>query len=240
MAGDNLVPGHMFCARDARHCRFQRAQCAQTSMRDLCSLVVASARRERSHRSCSHVHLRPAIMETGMTILVALFLAIVSPPSAREVAAFRTTAPTYLTLETAAMHLLAARAAGVRHRVRPELLLSIAHHESRYIPTTRTPEPGNRESCGVMTPVPKRRCSAHELTVLVGYDIGAEHLRTWLNHCKGSEVCALLSYAGGSGLVRACAHGSFQTSHGTNACDLAYEFLRRAAVIRREVTHNDV
>jgi len=139
-----------------------------------------------------------------MTILFAILLALVGEPTASEAEALRHTAPEYLTLEAAGAHLRAARAAGLAHRVPAELLLSIAWHESRYTPRTQTPEPGGRVSCGVLTPMPQRRCSRADLTMLGGYDAGAAHLRVWLDVCGGSTRCALLSYAGGGVLARAC------------------------------------
>lgn len=166
-----------------------------------------------------------------MILIVALYLTIVSPPTDAEIHALRGTAPLYLTAQSAAWHLITARAAAVVHHVRPELLLAIAHHESRYVANTRTREPGQRESCGVMTPVPKQHCSESDLLMLSGYNAGAAHLRLWLDHCNGRETCALLSYAGGGGLVRACAAGRWPTNHGTDACDLADDFRRDAARI---------
>lgn len=171
-----------------------------------------------------------------MTLIVALWLALVAPPTARESARFAQSAAPYLSTEAAAWHLVAARAAGIVYSVRPELLLAIAYHESRYASGTRTRESGGRESCGVMTPSPKARCAAVDLTVLGGYDAGASHLRLWLTYCAGYEVCALRAYAGGGGLVRACAQGPWHTPRGTDACSISAEFQRRAALIRRALT----
>ncbi len=166
-----------------------------------------------------------------MSLFVALWLALQSTPAESE--AFRRTAPEYLTAGAAVEHLGAARIAGARSGVPPELLLAIAWHESRYVPTTRTLEPGDRVSCGVMTPVPQRRCSRAELTPIGGYAAGAAHLRVWLDVCSGNTWCALTSYAGGGGLVRACAHGTWFVRPGVDACDVVYQFRQRAALIRR-------
>jgi hypothetical protein len=169
-----------------------------------------------------------------MTIIVALLMAFTSPSAPRHIEAFRATATMYLTYQQAEEHLLAARAAGLVHGVRPELLLAIALHESRYQPATRTKEPGNRESCGVMTPIPKRRCTPEDLTILGGYDAGAAHLRTWMNLYHDAEAVALLAYAGGAGLVRVCLRdGRWLNPRGFNICDIAYEFRRQARIIGR-------
>lgn len=161
-----------------------------------------------------------------MTWLLALLLAFLDPPTSGQAAALRVTAPDYLTAEAAARHLVAARAAGAAHRVPPEILLAIAWHESRYTPTTRTPEPGGRVSCGVLTPTPQAACSPRELTLVGGYDAGAVHLATWLALCGGRARCALLAYAGGFVLVHAC------TNRDDGACSFPDIILARARWIR--------
>lgn len=173
-----------------------------------------------------------------MTLLAALYLLLCNPPSHAEISALRTTAPEYLTSDAnAEAHLVAARAAGAVYGVRPELLLAIAWHESRYVPTTRTPESGGRESCGVMTPTPVARCQPEWLTVLGGYAHGAAHLAIWSAFYRGRAL--LLAYAGGGGLARACAHGSWLTPRGTDACAVAEEFAYRDAVIKRGLTRTE-
>lgn len=170
-----------------------------------------------------------------MSLLAALYLLLCNPPSHAEISALRTTAQEYLTSdESAEAHLVAARAAGAVYGVRPELLLAIAWHESRYVPSTHTPESGGRESCGVMTPTPVARCQPEWLTVLGGYDHGAEHLAMWSAFYRGRA--ALLAYAGGGGLARACAHGPRMTPRGSDACVVAAEFLYRATIIERALT----
>jgi len=162
-----------------------------------------------------------------MTIIVALWIALTSGVPDNEVTAFRATAPPYLNEETARQNLVAARAAAVVHRIPAELLLAIAYHESRYRPTTRTAEPGDRVSCGVMTPYPKARCAAAELTLLGGYDEGARHLRDWLQVCRGNIRCAILAYAGGGALAGACVR------HREGSCAVADVIAARADQIHR-------
>ncbi len=175
-----------------------------------------------------------------MTLLVAVFLGLFCPPTQQQVRAFQATAPRILTEQTAAQHLIAAKAAGIVHNVRTELLLAIANHESRYIATTRTSEPGHRVSCGVMTPTPQRRCTQAELTLVGGYDSGAAHFKVWLDHYNGRETPALIAYVGGSGLVQVCARrGKWLTPRGSNACDVAYQFRRQARVIQQALSRRE-
>lgn len=160
-----------------------------------------------------------------MSVLLALWLALQSTPA--EAAAFRATAPEYLTVHAATVHLGAARLASVRYKVPAAILLSVAWHESRYLPRTVTAEPGARVSCGVMTPVPKAHCTAAELEPVGGYAAGAAHLRVWLDVCDEVESCALAGYAGGYWLVGVCRH-----DRDDPRCAVVNIFRARAARIR--------
>lgn len=150
----------------------------------------------------------------------------------REAEGLRRTAPTYLDVATAREHVDAAELAGTAYLVDPDLLLSIAFHESRYQGSTVTPETGGKVSCGVMTPEPthdKRSCLSATASITAGYSRGAEHLRGWLDACRGSLNCALLGYAGGYHLIALCrADGS------AHACSIPETFTQRAAWIRAE------
>jgi hypothetical protein len=166
-----------------------------------------------------------------------LFLYGLAHPSAVDVEAFRQSAPVYLTEETAADHLAAARLAGHRYRVDPDLLLSIAYHESRYTVDTMTPEVGGKVSCGVMTPVPIRdrdACPTAESSVLGGYLDGAAHLRDWVQVCGGRIRCALLGYAAGYAGIARCKEGPVMRhgDHGDDLCQTPEVFLQRAWNIR--------
>jgi soluble lytic murein transglycosylase-like protein len=132
----------------------------------------------------------------------------------------------YLDAIAAVQHLRAARVAAVVVDVDPDLLLSIAHHESRYSATEATPEVGGRVSCGVMTPEPVAACGA--ATMLDGYLAGARHLRGWLDACHGDQRCALTGYAGGYRLIAICRDDATR-----RACAVADAFLNRAAWIRK-------
>lgn len=171
-----------------------------------------------------------------MSLLLAIVLFFADAAGYAEAQALQTIAPAYLSLHGAYLHLLAARYASSRYNVRPELLLAIAHHESNFHITTQTIEPGHRVSCGVMTPIPKQRCTSVDLGLYSGYAIGAAHLRTWLDYCHDNEICALQAYIGGAGLYRVCARwGRWTTPRGTNACNVAYQFRRDAKRIRQRV-----
>jgi hypothetical protein len=170
-----------------------------------------------------------------------------------EALALRDTAPGLLTVEQAAHHVLAADVAGAVFDVDPQLLLAIAWHESRYVSSLVTSEPGRRVSCGVMTPVPHASpCSRWETSTFGGYWEGARHLRTWMDVCRANGAgaghatdraagrCPLLAYAGGRGLYRICATaGHFVVRPGVDACDLPdllrarVRALREAVAVRR-------
>lgn len=170
--------------------------------------------------------------------IVTLWLALQSTPA--EVDALRATAPGYLTRSSAAQHLGAARVAWLRHGVDAVVLLAVAYHESNYVADLRWREPGDRVSCGVMTPVAQERCSQEELTVLGGYLAGAAHLRAWVDTCHAldhqrhdvdDEVilqCALWAYAGGLGFRSFC-----RTHEGHQGCDAVAKFEEQVRVIRR-------
>lgn len=167
-------------------------------------------------------------MWTLITIITTLFV------SQADVDALQRTAPSYLTEATAREQLVAARVASVVHHVDVDLLLSIAWHESRYTASARTIEPGHKTSCGVMTPVPKTVCT--NPTLLDGYLEGAAHYRNWLDTMRGDERLALLGYAGGFKMIRACARGPvLETRNGrdVNLCSVAAVFQYRARMIRR-------
>lgn len=162
-----------------------------------------------------------------MIALVLIWQVIVGDPL--DALALQQTAPSDLTVHTAWEHLIAARTAGRVWSVDPNLLLSIAHHESRYQHGEITPELGGKVSCGVMTPEPildRRECRVATSSILDGYLSGARHLRGWLDVCRGNLRCALTGYAGGYYLIYSC-----EREH-AKACETWGVFLRRAAQIR--------
>lgn len=172
-----------------------------------------------------------------MSTFIATILTVLELIRPGEATALHQTAPTYLTIYDATVHLMSASAAAEAAGVPVELLLSIAWHESRYQADTRTREPGGRWSCGVMTPEPHRAaCALDELTVSGGYLNGARHLRLWLDLYGRNETRALRAYAGGSALVRACSRdGTHFVRDGVDACDVQTMFGNRAAWIRSRI-----
>lgn len=163
-----------------------------------------------------------------MSILDLAFAFLIGQPT--DAVALRDTARAYLTADTAAEHLTAARFAGAVYEVDPDLLLSIAWHESRYSPTAVTPEAGHKISCGVMTPEPTRDialCSRSTSSLTAGYLAGARHLRAWILACRDNLHCAFTGYAGGYYLIAACKRDATP-----RACDTWDVFLSRAAMIR--------
>lgn len=168
-----------------------------------------------------------------MSYILAVIVSLFVPTAESE--AFRSTAPDYLTVESAAEHLYTAQIAAAEQGVDPDLLLSIAFHESHYDQTARTPEPGHKISCGVMTPVPGATCTNG--TLLDGYRAGAAHLREWLIAMHGNERQALIGYAGGYALLRGCAAGPVmklrKSGRSDNICLTPEVFQYRAKWIKR-------
>ncbi len=116
-------------------------------------------------------------------------------------------APAYLTIEDATAHTLAARIAAAAYDVDADELLAIAYRESRYQQKAKGPESGNRYSCGVMQPSPTSgvaECQRQTSSLLAGYMAGAEHMRGWLDACRGNRSCAHVVYAGGYALLKLC------------------------------------
>lgn len=167
--------------------------------------------------------------------VAAIIVALLAVPSDAEgeTLTLASTAPEYLSDSTADEHLAAARKAGEAHDVDPAVLLSIAYYESRYQHSARTKEPQGKTSCGVMTPIPKRKCVSG--TIEAGYEEGAAHLRGWLNVTGGNLRRAMIGYAGGYALLRACAKGPYVID-GRDTCRFVVERrLVRAARIRRAI-----
>lgn len=171
-------------------------------------------------------------MSTLLTILTLLW------PSPAAVEALRASAPRDLTTETAREHLTAAQAAAVMFQLDPSLLLAIAYRESRYTGSVRGPEVQGKHACGVMQPLMGAEpCPAQDL--LAGYTEGARHLRVWLDTktCRLDIRCALLGYAGGYRLLKACAAGQVlveRAGRTVDLCTIPDVTLARARRVRGE------
>lgn len=174
---------------------------------------------------------------------LAVLLHALSIYFASDGEALSRTAPEPLDVIAAAHHVAAAELVGWRFNVDPNLVLSIAAHESHYQQGARTAEPGGLVSCGVMTPIPRASCDEEPGIfgdwddLFHGYAVGAEHLRGWIDAAHGDIHAALLGYAGGYVLIRACKEGRVERQRGgrtVDICSIADVFLYRAEVIRRE------
>jgi len=171
--------------------------------------------------------MHEAIAMLVLLELLVLVVTVLVPPSRAD--ALCTTAPHYLTRDSASIHLAASTVTGLATGTDPALLLSIAHHESRYAYRVVAAEPGRKISCGVMTPEPthdRDACRETTSSIAAGYLAGARHLRHWFDACHGNRRCALLGYAGGYALIAACARG--EQLRGCFAPDV---FSSRAALI---------
>jgi hypothetical protein len=152
-----------------------------------------------------------------MSIIVIIINALLAPQSDAE--ALRSTAPTYLTVETAQTHLFAARVAGGIYDIDPDLLLSLAWFESRYTVNVVGPTVRGKNACGVLQPTMETKCDASP-TLLGGYIEGAAHVRQWLRASRGDMNMAMLGYAGGYALINACAEGKVLVERGGRQVDL--------------------
>jgi Transglycosylase SLT domain len=126
--------------------------------------------------------------------------------STSDAEALRRTAPTYLDVNTARVHLAAARVAGEAYKVDPDLLLAIAWRESRYDVNAVTRERSTKLSCGLMMITMPKGQPCPRASVIGGYLAGAAHLREWMKITKSTRD-ALLGYAGGFPMIKACANG---------------------------------
>lgn len=171
------------------------------------------------------------------TTILHLFLSLFSTGPADGL---RSTAPDYLTLESAQEHLFAASVAAVAFDLDRDMLLSIAAHESNYEHGAKSIsiEAGGKISCGTMTPIPtydRKACHAMAASPLAGYMAGARHLRDWFDACRGHQVCAYTGYAGGWRAIRACATGPVWIRPGVDGCRTHEVFRWRAVLIRRAI-----
>ena len=138
-------------------------------------------------------------MEQILAALFAFFTSLADVPAAE--ALMSTAKDTRLTVGTATLHVAAARFAGVLTSIDPDLLLAIAHHESRFEPTVVGPLVRGKRACGVMQQIPIRgRCPAP--SILRDYVEGAKHLAGWLRAQRGNMDRALVGYAGGYRLLK--------------------------------------
>lgn len=157
-------------------------------------------------------------------VIAAIFALFVSTSDAE--ALMHTARDTRLTVETAQQHIAAARFAAILTDTDPDLLLGIAHHESRYKFDVIGPLVRGKRACGVMQHTPLKRCPKPSL--LRDYLIGARHLKEWIRAQRGNLKRALIGYAGGYALLEKCDRGE-----ALRACTIANYHLARARRIQR-------
>ena len=164
-------------------------------------------------------------MHEAIVALFTLFTALVDRPAAEALVS--TAKDTRLTTETAARHVAAARFAAVITDIDPDLLLAIAHHESRYQPAVVGPLVRGKRACGVLQHVPiTGKCPAP--SIFRDYVHGARHLAEWIHAQRGDLKRALIGYAGGYLLLEKCDRGE-----ALRACTIANYHLARAKRIKR-------
>ncbi len=155
-----------------------------------------------------------------MQILLRVLLAIVTPTSDADAEGLHRFAPNEVTVENAYEHVRAARMAAAAYGVDADMVLAMGYHESRFSDGVVAREPGGRVSCGVLTPYPQTKACTKK-TLLAQYLDGVRH---WAVDWRGagdvrSDREALLGYAGGYALIRACRQGPV-LRHKTRGDDL--------------------
>jgi hypothetical protein len=142
-----------------------------------------------------------------MQILLRIALAFFTPTSDADAEALQRFAPRYVTIDTAREHVWAARVAAAAYDLNADMVLAISYHESRFTTNVVAKEPGNRVSCGAMTPYPTKTCVSKPL--LAQYLDGARHWAIDWRRARDvrSDREALLGYAGGHSMIRRCRQG---------------------------------
>lgn len=154
-----------------------------------------------------------------MQILLRIMLAIATPTSDADAEALVRFAPSYLTIDSARDHVWAARVSAAIYEVDADMVLAISFHESRFTDNVVSAEPGNRVSCGAMTPYPTKTCVPKPL--LAQYLDGTWHWAVDWRRAGDvrSDREALLGYAGGYRMIRRCRQGPV-LRHGDRGDDL--------------------
>lgn len=173
-------------------------------------------------------------MPTPLHVLLRVALAIVTPATDADATALHRFAPDEVTVDRAREHVWAARVAATIYGVDADMVLAISYHESHFAQDAVTAESGGRVSCGAMTPYPTRACRRRSL--LDQYLDGTRHWAVDWRHAGDVRSAheALLGYAGGYALIRACRRGPVlrhQTT-GDDLCQTPEAFARIRARIR--------
>lgn len=154
----------------------------------------------------------------SIELFFRVLIAVISPVSDADAEGLHRFAPNDVTVERAYDHIWSARVAAAVHSVDEALVLAISYHESHFTDNVVSHESGGRVSCGTMTPYPQRSCTSKPL--LAQYLDGARHLAGWLHAGDvRNQREALLGYARGYYLIRACRQGPV-LRHETSGDDL--------------------
>jgi len=167
-------------------------------------------------------------------VFLRVAIAIFTPTSDADAAGLHRFAPEEVTVDRAREHVRAARVAAAIYGVDVDTILAIAYHESHFAESAVTRESGGRVSCGAMTPYPTRACSPRSL--LGQYLDGTRHWAIdWrrAGDVRGDRE-ALLGYAGGYALIRACRRGPVlrHETYGDDLCRTPEAFARIRTRIR--------
>jgi hypothetical protein len=154
-----------------------------------------------------------------LQLIFRTLVAIFTPIGNADAEALHRFAPGDVTVDDAYEHVWAARVAAARYGVDETEILAIAWHESRFTDGVVAKEPGGRVSCGALTPYPTKSCT--KKTLLAQYLDGTRHWAVDWRLARGvrGEREALLGFAGGYRLIRACRVGPV-LRHGTSGDDL--------------------
>jgi len=175
-------------------------------------------------------------------ILLRVMVAIFTPASDADAEALHHFSPEEVTVDRAYEHVWAARVAAAIYDVDADMVLAISWHESRFTANVVAAEPGGRVSCGAMTPYPTKKCVAKPL--LAQYLDGTRHWAVDWAHAGDvrNEHEALLGYAGGYSLIRACRQGPV-LRHVTQGDDLCktpevFAWIRSRIIAARQQKAN--
>lgn len=154
-----------------------------------------------------------------MQIILHLLIAIFTPTSDADAEGLHRFAPNDVTVDQARNHVWAARVAAAAYSVDADMVLAISWHESRFTDNVIAKEGGGRVSCGAMTPYPTIACEPK--TLLDQYLDGTRHWAIDWRHAGDvrNDHEALLGYARGYYLIRACRLGPV-LRHGASGDDL--------------------
>src|SRR5262245_36505769 len=117
-----------------------------------------------------------------LDVFVAIILSALTADN--DVIALQRFAPEYLSVAAAREHIGAARHAGAQYSIEPTVLLASAYNESRFSYTVSGRDTNGLMTCGVTGVQHGTSCNQNDMTLVRGYQRGAEALRGWLRYCS--------------------------------------------------------